>query len=51
MDRDQVKQLQNDLWTSTSKPGKAPPKPVLDALRALSQLQAEVERLKMQVSR
>lgn len=51
MDRDQVKQLQNDLWMSTSKPGKAPPKPVLDALRALSQLQAEVERLKMQVSR
>jgi len=36
---------------STSKPGKAPPKPVLDAIRVLSQLQAEVARLRMQVSR
>ena len=46
MDKEQVKQLQNALWTSTTRPGKAPPKAVLDAIRALGKLQIEVERLK-----
>ena len=45
MDKERVKQLQNDLWTSTTRPGKAPPKAVLEAIRALGKLQAEVERL------
>ena len=28
MDKEQVKQLQTDLWTSTTRPGKAPPQPL-----------------------
>ena len=46
MDKEQIKQLQNDLWISTTRVGKAPPKAVLDAIRALGKLQVEVERLK-----
>jgi len=47
MDRDQVKRLQNELWMSTTRPGKAPPKAVLDAIRALATLQAEVDCLRL----
>jgi hypothetical protein len=49
MDKERVKQLQNDLWTSTTRPGKAPPKAVLDAIRALGQLCNEIERLKVRI--
>ena len=49
MDKEQIKQLQNDLWTSTTRAGKAPSKVVLDAIRALGKLQVEVERLKARI--
>jgi len=51
MDKDQVKRLQNELWMSTSKPGKAPPKPVLEAIRVISKLQTECDRLSKRAPR
>jgi hypothetical protein len=50
MDKEQIKQLQNSLWTLTTLPAlEGSCSTVIDAIRALNKLQVEVERLKARI--
>jgi len=50
MEKEQIKKLQNNLWTLTTLPAlEGSYSTVIDAIQALNKLQVEVERLKARI--